>query len=99
YDVTLNLLENGMSIVEIAKERGLAVGTIEGHLGRAVAQKRISIFKFVSEADVSTISEAVREMPEGFSSKELFDRLGSKFGYGVLRAVMNHVGILSEKSK
>lgn len=99
YDVTLNLLENGMSIVEIAKERGLAVGTIEEHLGRAVAQKRISIFKFVPEADVSTISEAVREMPEGFSSKELFDRLGGKFGYGVLRAVMNHVGILSEKSK
>jgi hypothetical protein len=97
YDVTLNLLENGMSIVEIAKERGLAVGTIEGHLGRAVADKRISIFKFVPEQDVDTVSQALKEMPDGFSSKELFDRLGGKFGYGVLRAVMNHVGILSVK--
>ena len=90
YDVTLSLLEGGMTITEIAKERGLTVGTIEGHLGRAVAEKRVAIFKFVSEETVDQITSMLREMPPGFTSKDLFERLGGKYGYGILRAVMTH---------
>jgi hypothetical protein len=97
YDVTLSMLENGMSVSEIAKERGLAVGTIEGHLGRAVAEKRISIFKFVSEEDVNIITTTLKEMPDNFTSKELFDKLKGKYGYGILRAVMIHSDIKSTR--
>src|SRR5687768_8452101 len=94
YDITLNLLESGMAIEAVAKERGLAIGTIESHLAHAVAANRISIFKFVREEDVETISIAIKEMNEGFTFKDLHLKLDGKYGYGVLRAVINHCQIV-----
>ncbi len=99
YDITLQLLERGLSIEDIAKERDLAVGTIESHLSKAVTENRISIFKFMNEEDVNTISTALKEMPEEFSSKDLYIKLEGKFGYGSLRAVMSHNGVKSTKPK
>lgn len=93
YDITLDLLESGMTIEAIAKERGLVAGTIEGHLARAVGQGRVSIFKFMAEDHVALIDNAIKEMPEGFTSKDLYTKLDGKFGYGQLRAVLNHVNI------
>ena len=99
YDITLHLLEGGLSIASIAKERSLTVGTIESHLSKAVTENRISIFKFMTEEDVNTISIALKEMPEDFNSKDLFDKLQGKFGYGSLRAVMSHTGMKSTRLK
>jgi hypothetical protein len=99
YDITLQLLENGLNIESIAKERGLTVGTIESHLSKAVTEKTISIFKIMTEQDVDIVSVAVKEMPEEFSSKDLYTKLGGKFSYGLLRAVMSHVGVKSTKPK
>ena len=97
YDITLQMLESSLSIEAIAKERDLAVGTIESHLSKAVTENRISIFKFMKEEDVNTISIALRELPEGFNSKDLYLKLEGKFGYGSLRAVMSHTGIKSTR--
>ncbi len=99
YDITLQLLEGGLSIESIAKERSLTIGTIESHLSKAVTESRISIFKFMTEEDVKTISSALKEMPEDFNSKDLFVRLEGKFSYGLLRAVMSHTGIKSQRQK
>lgn len=95
YDLTLGLLEHGMTMKEIAQERGLALSTIEGHLARAVEKGRLGIDKLLSEADITLITHALKEMPEGFISKDLFVWLGGKFSYGMLRAVMSHTGIKS----
>jgi hypothetical protein len=93
YDVTLELLERGLSLAAIASERSLTPGTIEGHLAKAVGAGRISIFKFMAEENVEVIMAAMKELPEGFTSKDLFSKLKGKYGYGQLRAVINHVGI------
>jgi hypothetical protein len=92
YDITLDLLESGKSVEDIAKERVLVVGTIEGHLAKAVGAGRISIFKFMSKESVEEISRAISELPKESASKDLYTKLKGKYGYGLLRAVMNHVG-------
>lgn len=79
-----------MSLEDIAAERGLTTGTIESHLAHAVGANRLSIYKFMREEDVDYISNAVKEMEEGFTSKDLYSKLEGKFGYNQLRAVMNH---------
>ena len=99
FDVTLKLLESGLAVEAIAKERGLVIGTIEGHLAKAVEEGRISVLKFMSEENVNIITAALKEMPEGFTSKDLYAKLSGKYGYGQLRAVMNHVGIKSTRKK
>jgi hypothetical protein len=95
YDITLSLLESGMTVGEIATERSLAVSTIEGHLAKAVEAEQISIFKFMSNEEVGTIEAAVKAMPEDFSSKDLYTALEGKFNYGQLRAVLSHMRIVS----
>ncbi len=95
YDVTLEMLNNGMGVAEIAKERGLTTGTIEGHLAKAVEAGRISIYKFMDDQSVTEIANTIAQLPAAFSSKELFDKLKGKFGYGQLRAVMVHVKNIS----
>lgn len=88
YDITFDLFKSGMGVADIAKERGLTTGTIDGHLARGVGAHVIDIFAFVPKDDVELITSAIMEMPEEFSSKELYDKLHGKYSYGQLRAVM-----------
>ena len=89
YDITLEMLESGMTPEAIAQDRSLTLGTIEGHLAKAVGEKRISIFKFMTEEEVNEIQKAIAQFPtKEFSSKDLYEILKGKFGYGKLRAVM-----------
>ncbi|HWA32608.1 MAG TPA: helix-turn-helix domain-containing protein [Cyclobacteriaceae bacterium] len=99
YDISIAMAEQGMSVDEIAKERELVRGTIEGHLAKGVEDRRIDILKFMSEADVDRISTALREMPEGFISSELYSKLKGAYSYGQLRAVMGHTGIKSKRKQ
>ena len=92
-EVTVRLLESGMNVEEIAKERELAVGTIVGHLADAIGDGRISIYKFMTHEQVAAVENRVRVMPENFTSKDLFIALEGKFNYGHLRAVMNHMRV------
>jgi len=91
YETTLQMLNHGLTVEQIAKERGLVASTIEGHLAKAVEAGRISIYKFMDDHTVTEIANAISQLPSGFSSKELFDKLKGKVGYGQLRAVMVHV--------
>ena len=93
YDVTFGYFQSGISVEAIAKERGLTVGTIESHLAKFVSEGRIQIFSFIPREDVELISNAIKDMPEGFTSKELFDKLERKFSYARLRAVLNHASM------
>ncbi len=79
-----------MTVENIAKERGLTVGTIESHLAKHIEEGRISIYSVIPKEDVDFILNEIGEMPPDFSSKDLFDRLEGRFSYGRLRAVMNH---------
>lgn len=90
YDISVDLLNSGMTVEQIAKERGLVVGTIESHLGKAVGEGTVSIFKFMTEEEVTIALNALRQLPDESTSKTLYDALKGKFGYGQIRAVMAH---------
>jgi hypothetical protein len=88
FEQTLDLINSGMTVDQIATERGLVVGTIESHLAKAVADGTLSIFKFMTEETVIEIIDAFRQLPEGSSSKDLYNKLKGKYGYGPLHAVI-----------
>lgn len=97
YDVTLEMFKVGMKITEIAKERGLVPSTIEGHLAKAVEMGRLDINTIIDQKEVNEIMNTMRELPESFRSKELYDKLNGKFSYPKLRAVMAHVKAQSQE--
>ncbi len=91
YDITLEMWEKGLTIEAIAAERSLVPGTIEGHLAKAVLSGRIDLLQFLKQDEVDTIKNAIQEMPDEFSSKDLFTKLEGKYSYSKLRAVMAKV--------
>lgn len=99
HETSILMAESGLSIDDIAKERGLVRSTIEGHLTKGIESGRIQIFQFMSEADVEKITEALKQMNEGFTSNDLYSKLNGAFTYGQLRAVMTHTGIRSTPKK
>jgi hypothetical protein len=99
HDISIGLAEQGLTVEAIAKERSLVVSTIEGHLAKGIEIGRISIFKFMNESDVDRITSALKEMPEGFSSGDVYSKLNGRYSYGLLRAVMAHSGLKSSIKK
>lgn len=93
YEITLSMLNSGMEVTQIAKERGLVLGTIEGHLSKAVGEGRLSIFKFMPEEDVATIEQTLISLPKELSSKDVYEKLKGRYSYGQIRAVLAHKGI------
>jgi hypothetical protein len=90
YELTLQMLSDGKSVEQIASERQLTVGTIEGHLAKAVETGSISIYKFMNDEVVTEITHAISGLPNEFSSKDLYTAMKGKFAYGQLRAVIAH---------
>lgn len=90
-EVSIMMLERGLNVEAIAKERNLVISTIENHLAKGIETGRISIFSFMNESDVEKIESVIKEMPEGYSSKDVYTKLNGKYGYGQLKAVMSHV--------
>ena len=82
---TLERFRAGISVEEIARDRGFTTSTIEGHLARAVESgeklDRSAVFGPGEE-------EAIREAfigHEGIALVPIFEKLGGKIGYGKLK--------------
>jgi hypothetical protein len=84
--ISFNLFKEGKSVAEIAKERNLAVGTIEGHLSTFIASKQINIDDLVSAEKLLLIKKAIATHGKT-STKTLKDNLPDDISYGEIRMV------------
>lgn len=86
--VTQEMLEKGLSIAGIAKERNLSVNTVIGHIEKLVEMKEKVALQHVLPAkkDVTAIKKAFREL----DTKKLtpvFDHLRGKYTFHEIRLV------------
>jgi len=82
------LYKKGLSIKEIAQKRGLVTGTIAGHIGSLLVQKRIPLAdlnKFVSPERVKTIKNAFAKIGSTEALRPVKDLLGDDFSYDEIR--------------
>ena len=91
FDITREMFNKGMTIDQIAKERELVTSTIEGHLAKAIESEQLDISALLNEAELSEITGVIEHLPTGFISKDLYEALRGKYGYGKLRAAMSHL--------
>ncbi len=85
--LSFNLFKEGKSVVEIAKERNMTTGTIEGHLSSFIASKQINMDDLVSVEKQGLIKEAAKiHGKESF--KTLKENLPEHISYGELRMVL-----------
>jgi uncharacterized protein YpbB len=88
--VSFNLFKAGKAIAEIAAERNLAVGTIEGHLAYFIALRQLDISEFLTKEQVNEIAGFFEEKNTE-SIVEAKAHFGERFLYGQLRMVLEHL--------
>ena len=86
-DITLALYREGKSIAEIAKERSLTIGTIEGHFIPFIKSGEVKLAELVDKIKIAAIIEAVAKLDTYFAGP-LKEKLGDNFSYGEIRLVL-----------
>jgi len=84
---TLRLYQQGLNIQEIAKERGLAVGSIISHLSELIELNQpVKIDRFVAKDKQKTILKVIKNIGDK-QLKELKDNLGQDYSYDEIKLV------------
>jgi len=94
--ISLNMFNEGKSIAEIAKERGLVKATIESHLIFFVEEGLLSIDELLSSEQQKAIA---RELEAGDESTlgAVKERLGEEYTYSQIRMMSSHLNYLVSK--
>ncbi|WP_443937681.1 helix-turn-helix domain-containing protein [Pedobacter sp. MW01-1-1] len=85
--LTFELYNQDKTIAEIAKERGLSVGTIEGHLAYYVSTQQLEVTKFVKANKIKNISDAVENLKTKSLTK-VREFLGKDYSFGEIKMVL-----------
>ena len=87
HALSFQMYRAGKSIAEIAKERNLAIQTIEGHLSKYVQSGELDITGFVSSENITLIEAALKDF-NGGSITPIKQALGDNISFGEIRMVM-----------
>lgn len=85
--LSFELYNEGKTLTEIAKERGLSQGTIEGHLAYYVSTQQLDVTKLVKPNKIKNITEAV-ESQKTKSMTTIRDFLGKDYSFGEIKMVL-----------
>lgn len=89
-DETVNHFKNGKSISDIAAERKLAVGTIEGHLAQAIKQGSVQIEDLIPMEEVKELAQhfpAIVEQ-EYAQLNAIKEKVSADVSFGKLKMVL-----------
>jgi ATP-dependent DNA helicase RecQ len=88
YQVSLELFRDGLSIADIARERGIQPSTVENHLARFISTGEIQLQELVPLHKVETIRNAVLKFNDNGALSPIKEFLGDDYTYGEIRAVI-----------
>lgn len=87
YATTLAMFKEGKSIADIAAERCVTVGTIEGHLTRYIQTGEVDVSVFVTKAQFEAINAELNKQNGEGGSSAAKAALGEAYSYTMIRAV------------
>ena len=88
FRISLDMYRDGTPIAQIAKERGLALTTVENHLIRFIPTGEVLLDDFVAAERVPTIHEAIFKCSDSNALSPIKEILGDNFSYCEIRAVL-----------
>ncbi len=88
--ISLELFEKGLTLSQIAEERGLVLSTVEGHMARLVETGKVAIDLLLSPEKRQTIEQELLRM-QGKPLGEIKQALGVDVSYGEIRLVQAHL--------
>lgn len=88
--LSYDMFASGKTVKEIAEERGLSPGTIEGHLALYVGNGTLEVQELISANRLKCILEAIEQTPDATPS-QLRSVLGDDYSYGEIKIAQSHV--------
>jgi hypothetical protein len=95
-ETSFEIFQEGKSIAEIAKERGLTIGTIESHFGYYISRGEIPLEKVIPVEKISAIKEKFVELGSEHLSP-IKEALGENYSFNELRFVRDYKTIMSQE--
>ena len=89
-EISFKMYAEGKSIADIAKERGLVDGTINGHLCQYVETGELEVTDFLDSYKLNTIIDLMAKLKSKQAS-ELMSQLGNEFSYTDVRFALAHI--------
>lgn len=86
-EVSFNLYQQGMTVDQIAAERGFTKGTIIGHLTSYVKEGKVGLRALISSAHEKKIREFIEAHPEMEHFSEIKEALGTGIDYYEIKLV------------
>ena len=83
-EITLALLKEGKTPEQIAKERKMTLGTIEGHVAYFVAKQALDPKLFMPEKKLTTMLAAINQL-KSIKLNDLRDHLGRGYSYSEIK--------------
>ena len=93
--VTKNLIDEGLTLEEIADRRGMVLSTIQGHVSEMILKGYAFAKDFMTEEHYDTIVEYFTETQDA-SLGAAHDVLGEDYTFGELRMVLNEMKQLGD---
>ncbi|MBR6272245.1 MAG: helix-turn-helix domain-containing protein, partial [Bacteroidales bacterium] len=90
YEITKSMIEDGLTPKEIAKERGLQLSTVYGHISRFIEMDEYDASQFLSEEHYDTIRDYFDETNDP-SLGAAKDVLGDDYDFGEIRMVLSEL--------
>ena len=89
HALTFELYKNGLSVEQIAEQRGLNPVTIFSHLVHLhELGESIDLDKFVTKSERAEIGKILAQLQEPYKLKDVFDALGEQISYQKIRAAI-----------
>ncbi|RZL47882.1 MAG: helicase [Pedobacter sp.] len=83
-EVTLALFKNGKNVTQIAAERKMSIGTIEGHLAYFVARQQVKASELVPAKRLDEIVKTIAKL-KSIKLNEVRDALGKSYAFGEIK--------------
>jgi hypothetical protein len=83
-EVSLELHKEGKTIAEIARDRKMVIGTIEGHLAHYVAKQEISAKDILGSKKLDKILKTIREL-KTMQMNPIREHLGRDYSFGEIK--------------
>lgn len=98
FDITLQLLQQGLSIEEVAERRELAVSTVFSHLTQLYEEgQNVPILQYINKREIDAVAEAIRDMETVDKLRPIFEALNGEMEYNKIKLALSYLKKNGEK--
>lgn len=85
-DLSLEMIQQGLSLEQIANKRGISTNTVYNHIAELYAQdKAVPILDYVTQKEIKAVERAIAKVGSDSAMKPIFEELEGKIIYNKIK--------------